>query len=258
MRFLLLAMIVCSARAQTVTDIVHEYSEREASRYDRARNYTYRQHATTRRYDRHGRMQSISTATYEILIVNGKPVQTLIESNGSPVTQQESIRRQQALEQAAHAAPRFEDRYYEFRLEGEEEVNGRMTWVVSARMKEGAGARIITATEGARRKLNVKVWIDQSDFECARLQSDVLINGFGLDGKVHAVNSGLIEFMRIADGVVLPTRAVFRNDSELPLTVFPLSLAARRENHWEIEVLYTDYKNFQTDSRMLEAPAGRD
>lgn len=138
--FLLTLVAVSSVRAQNVMDIVHAYSANEASRYDRTRDYTYQKSVVTRRYKRDGTLKSSTSETYDVLIVNRNPVERLTQRNGRPVSEQESRNRQRELERSSARARarlgpirRLEDRYDAFELEGEEEVNGRRAWVVSAR-----------------------------------------------------------------------------------------------------------------------------
>lgn len=249
MRFLLLILLaVSSLPAQNVMDIVHAYSEPEVSQYDRTRDYTYDMSIVRRKYKRNGTLESTTSENYEVLIVNGKPVQKLTQRNGRPVSEQESLNREREMERAQvraraqrGAIRRFEDRYDAFELEGEEEVNGRTAWVVSAKKTMYLG--------GA--KIRAKFWIDEIDYECAKVQSDGAFNMITIDGRARAGNLNTSEKMRVADGVWLPSRAVFRSDAFMPLTVFPVSILAQSQQHRETEVTYSNYKKFRSDSRVL-------
>jgi len=246
--FLLTLVALFPIRAQDVMEIVYAYSAREASRFDRSRDYTYQLNVVHRRFKRDGTLKSSSSETYDVLIVNGKPVQKLIESNGRPATEQEARARQQALERAAaHAravtGPNrgIADRYNDFQLEGEEEINGRRAWVVSASRKLAGG--IIQS--------RAKLWIDEIDYECAKIELQSKANLITIDGWGHAAGSGDYEYARVAEGVWLPVHAMHRNDAYMPLTVFPISLLAQHQDHWELETTYTNYKRFQADSRIV-------
>ena len=244
--FLLAAVVIPAIRAEDVMDIVHAYVARQASHYDRTRDYTYEQRVVTRRYKRDGALKSNTTETYEVLIVDGKPVRKLVERDGKPVSPEVSLRRQRELERAsARARPRLGhsllDRYETFQLEGEEDLNGRLTWVVSAR------AKLLSGLGHAQAKL----WIDEMDLECARSETESSGGLISLDGWAHGAGSGTAEYVRFDDGVWLPVRTLNRFDASIPLTLFPVSLLAQKQEHWELETTYTNYEKFQADSHII-------
>lgn len=180
--FLLTLVATSSAGAQDVMDIVHAYSAHEASRWNRSRDYTYQRDLIRRTFKRDGTLKSSTSETYEVLIVNGKPVSRLIQRNGQPVTDEATRKRQQQLDQVSAQAARFgpfrsiEKRYDSFVLNGEEEIDGRAAWVVSAKK----GRHGIARTQA-------KLWIDELDYECAKLQIEGTMNLITIDGRAHGV-----------------------------------------------------------------------
>lgn len=253
MRLLWFAVIVCAVRAQDVMQIVHQYSEKEGSQNDRVKDYTYNQHISRRILDRMGRVKSEKTEVYEVLIADGKRVAKLTDKNGKAVTEKMAAARQRELEQVVQRFPpvRFEDRYDKFDLEGEEEVNGRMAWVVTVEKKVKFPAFGVYD----RSTLSAKFWIDQSEFECAKRQGDGVGTVIGVDGKSSLLSHDLHEYMRLADGVWLPARTVFDVEYDSPLALMRLGLAIRPKYRREFEVVYTDYKKFNVDSRIVALPA---
>jgi hypothetical protein len=251
MRLFVFTVVVCAAHAQDVREIMHKYSENEASQNEQTRE----EHVTTR-LNGFGPVKSVRTE-YEIQIIDGKRVRRLTERNGRPVTEQEANRRQQRKERVARRFPsaRLEDQYDKFQFEGEEKLNGRMAWVVTATKKNVTFPLAVNYSSQTR---NVRVWIDQSEFACAKLEGDEVGNMFNLAGKAKTVTASLAEYMRMAEGVWLPARTVKRMALDAPLGLFPLSMASRFKNQVEVESTYTDYKKFHADSRILEIPANPD
>lgn len=243
MRTILLALVVIpSVRAQDVMDIVHAYSAHEISRLDRTRDYTYQHDLIRRRFKRDGTLRSATIETYEVLIANGKQVRKLIRRNGISVTEQDARKTQQRLDEvSARVRLRsMENRFDTFALEGEEDVDGRRAWIVSAKKSMYGIARI-----------QAKFWIDEADYECAKVQSEGRLNIISIDGRANGLMSSVLEYTRMADGVWLPKHAVYRNDARLPLTVFPISIVAQSQAHWELESTFFNYKKFQSDSHIL-------
>lgn len=238
--FLLVLLGMSPVAAQNVMDIVHAYSARHTSRYDRMRDYTYQNRIVKRTFNRDGTLKSSTSQTYELLIVNGQPVSRLIERNGRPVSDEQAGTSAQANARFA-AARNLEDRFDHFALDGEEVIDGRRTWVVSAKKTLLIGTAHTEA----------KFWIDEADYECAKSQTEGRTNLISIDGRAHSVSGSTFEFMRVADGVWLPKHFVFRSDAYMPLTVFPVSLLAQHQAHWEIEATYSNYKKFQADSFIL-------
>ena len=247
MRLFLLALLaVFSARAQDVMEIVHAYSEHEASRWDLSRDYTYQYDSIRRTFKRDGTLKSSTNETYEVLIVDGKPVSRLIQRDGKPVTDEEARKRQQQLERAisqARPVRSIEKQYDSFALEGEEEIDGRRAWVVSAKKSLFGGI--------ARIHIQTRFWIDKADYECAKVQSEGGMNMISIDGWAHGANSSIVENMRMAAGVWLPKHTVFQHAAYLPLTTFPVSIVAQSQAHWELETTFSNYKKFQADSHIL-------
>jgi len=248
--FLLVVSLLPAVRAADVMDIVHAYSAHQASGYDRARDYTYEQHFVMRKLNRDGTLKSTFSETYEVLPANGTVVHKLTERDGKAVTAEESLKKQreekrfQARLRRRSPRPRtLQDDFDRFELEGEEVLNGRPAWVVAARKTSLAGMVQVRA----------RFWIDEVDLDCAKFQRDGALNMITIDGRMHRASSGTFVYVRMAEGVWLPSRTVFRSDAHEPFMAFPAGLLAQQQDHWEIETTYLNYKKFQADSHVIQA-----
>ena len=96
-----------------------------------------------------------------------------------------------------------------------------------------------------------KFWIDEADFECAKAQLETGGSLITIDGRAHGAFNASYEYMRVAEGVWLPTREAHRAGTSLPLTLFPISVLAQHQDHWELEYTYTNYKKFRADSQVV-------
>jgi hypothetical protein len=98
---------------------------------------------------------------------------------------------------------------YDIRLVGREAISGNQTVVVTL---EPLGSHSPRTDEGElMKKLRVKAWISESDYELVRVEARVIEDvtvGWGIIGRLHAGTWGLYERRKVNGEVWLPLREV--------------------------------------------------
>jgi hypothetical protein len=130
---------------------------------------------------------------YEVIPLEGTPYDKLVEKNGRPLTPEERRREDQKFEKAArereNESPgereerirKYQDERsflkdipnaYDFKLEGEEMVEGRPAWVLG--MTPRAGFVPTTPHAAMLKHIQGKLWIDKQDVQWARAEAHVI------------------------------------------------------------------------------------
>jgi len=255
------ALVVC---AQDAADIIRRSVERDATNFERFRNYTFLERVEERRYGRSGNLSSKEIQTYEFMVLGGRPYGKLVERDDKPLPEKqarkeqekvdkESAKRQResASDKAKDEKDRAEERRYlreipeafHLTLEGTEQIGGRPVWVIGAQPRSGykpklKRAEILTHLHG-------KIWVDQADYQWVKAEVEVIDPiSFGL-GLVKLGAGAVLSFeqVRVNEEVWLPSRVSVRADARL---------AYLRKLRAELDITYRDYQKFQADSRIVE------
>src|ERR1700674_2942643 len=99
---------------------------------------------------------------------------------------------------------------------------------------------------GSSPKCGPKVWIEQATYHWVKMDAeaiDALTFGFGL---LRVAPGGTLHFeqVRVNDEIWLPSRALIHGDARLALI---------KKLRAEIDIRYSGYRKFQSDSRLVEA-----
>jgi len=254
-----------SLSGQDPLEIVRHSMERDWTDFESRKDYLYQQHREFREYARDGSVSSRRSETKEIVIVSGRPFERLIARNDQPLVDKDVRREQQRFDhevagwQHQYAADRIksekeraEDRKFirelpdafVFRLLGVENVSGQPAWIIEADPKPGyrpahPRARLFT-------KVRAKVWIEQATYHWVKMDAealDTLTFGFGL---LRVAPGGTLHFeqVKVNGEIWLPSRALIHGDARLALI---------KKLRAEIDIRYSDYRKFQSDSQILEA-----
>src|ERR1700722_18235326 len=149
------ALLVC---AQDATDIIRRSVERDATNFERFKNYTFLERFEERRYARNGSLSSKEIETYEFMVLGGRPYGKLVERDDKALPEKEarkeqekvdkeSVKRQResASDKAREDKDRAEERRYlrevpeafDLTLQGTEQIGGRPMWIIGAQPKPG-------------------------------------------------------------------------------------------------------------------------
>jgi hypothetical protein len=249
--------------AQDAAEIMKRSVDRDFDNFERQKNYTYQQHQQDREFDAKGDVTKTETETSEILILVGRPYEKLIAKNGKPLSDSEArkeeekmdreLAKRQNLSEAQKAKldqERVENHKYmrqlsdafNFKLEGEETVSGKKTWVIDAEPKPDF--KPASARARAFSKVRGKIWVDQNEYQWVKAEAEVLDTismGWAL---FRIAPGGQIKFeqTRVDDELWLPAHVFIRADARV---------AYVKKIRTEIEFDFKDYKKFQSDSRIV-------
>lgn len=276
MRYLLLAaaallLPALSSEAQTPgldpREIVRRSIELDHVNWVRMRDYTWTARETTRHLDSAGKTASTESEAWETVILFGRPYRRQIERDGKALDagqqrkEQEKIDRETAkLEREApeererHLADyekeREKDREFlreipdafDFKLAGEEQIDGRETWVIQASPKPGYHAKHGDAK--AFSKIEGRIWIDQIEYQWVRVEArtrDTISWGWFL-ARLHPGATLAFEQTRVNDDVWLPKREALSGSGRL---------AALKKISEQEEIVWTNYRKFRVESKII-------
>lgn len=274
MFILLLLLAVGQAQVQPAPagedarTVILRSAERDQNDLETRRNYTFLTHTEQRDLDGSGDVKKTQSRTHEVLILYGSPYQRLIARDGKPLppdedaqeqkkmdkeisrrekessrqrerrTQEESdgVRRQRAiLREVANA--------FEFRLLGEEEVDGYATWVLQAEPLPGYRPR----SKETRLLPNFrgKIWITKDEYRWVKVEAEV-VRRISLGWVLARLNPGTtvaFEQKRVHGEVWMPNQVHLRAVGKVALL---------KKFDADVFVTYSNFRKFQSDSRISE------
>lgn len=232
-----------------------------------ARNYTCRQREVEKHLDSHGQVKSVDIKTWDITVLYGEPYSRLIEKNDRPLSAEDEKKEQEKVDkfiskrkgeseeeqqkrQAKQKKEREEGRAflrdvanaYDFRIIGEEPVDGRDAWVLEATPRKDfhptqPHADILPKIKG-------KLWIDKQDYNWVKAEAEAIDTiSFGLFlARVHKGSHFSFEQVRLNNEVWLLRR--FYVNASARLLLF-------KNEGVEQEDIFSNYKKFSSATRIL-------
>lgn len=244
--------------------IVRRSVERDWTDFESSKNYTYLERTEFRQFARNGAAAKVRSETNEILILGGRPYARLTARDDKPLAAREERREQAKLdnehakrqhespaEQARYQKERTEDRAFirevpeafTFRLVKTDTVSNQPTWVIEAQPKLGYHAIHSQAKDFA--KVRATIWIEQATYHWVKVDADVL-STISVDfGLLRVAPGGSMHFeqTRVNDEIWLPSSMLIR---------FQARLAFLKVLRGEYDIRYSDYRKFQSDSKIVE------
>ncbi len=262
-RRILIFALALPAWPEDALEIVRKSLDRDIANFEHLKNYTYQQREEDRQYDKEGRLKKTESETTEVLILAGRPYEKRIAKDDKPLSEKEARKEQEEMDKELAKRSRLSESEkqklekrrrenrkflneipdaFTFKLLGEEQVSGKPTWVIEADPRPNYKARDTRAK--ILTKMRGKIWVDQGEYQWVRVEADVLDTislGFAL---FRVAPGGHIAFeqTRINDEVWLPAYAKIRADARIGYI---------KSLHTEVELKYSDYKKFQSDSRIV-------
>lgn len=264
-----LLLAVCTAAlAQDPREIILRSLGSYERDLDARKNYTFLVRSEQRRMDGEGRPKSVKSETHEVLILYGASYRRLVARNDQPLTPEEEREEQRKLDKelerrkkAAARDPgklaREDERTieehrklmreiadaYTFSIVGEEPVGGHAAWVIDAeprpdfRPRTDRG-RILPGFRG-------RLWITQEDYRWAKVEAEAIRTvSFGwVLARLQPGSQIAFEQHRLEEELWMPTSARMRILARLALV---------KKFDMEVEVTFSDYRKFQSDSRIVD------
>jgi hypothetical protein len=264
---------LASAAPLPPNEIVRRAMEHDVSNWEKQTNYTFVQRIEQRELDSDGRVKFTKSSTEEIMFLYGQPYAHLIKRNDQPLPDSESRkvekklndtmekRRQETPADRQKRLADFDRRHreehsfllevpeaYDFRILGEETLNGRPAYVMMGEPRQSFRPKLNAAR--VLPKLRPKLWIGKNDYEWLRLEAEVIdtITWGGFLLRLHPGSHIELEQTLVNNEAWLPRHAHISFDARIALF---------KSMRLEVDAQFSDYKKFRTDSKIIsveEAP----
>jgi hypothetical protein len=253
--------------AQDPLEIIRRSTELDRRDTEISRSYTYLERQEQRELDSAGKLKKTESTTFDVTLLEGSPYRRLVARNDQPLSPkdqrkeeeklQKSIvdRRKETPEERERRIAEWERKKqkqreplkelpeaFTFKLSGEETVNGSDAFVIEGTPKPGYRPK--SAATAFFPKIKVRFWIDKKDYQWARIDLESLdtITFGGFLVRLAKGTHVVIESARINNEVWLPKRAIIKGSVRIALV---------KVIRGEIAFTFSDYKKFQTDSRLV-------
>lgn len=253
--------------AQDARQIVERSLELDRHNAEVARNYTFIQRQQQRDVDSNGRVKKVESDTWDVTMLEGSPYRRKIAHNDKPLSARDQAReeanlrksiedrRKETPEQRAQRIQewhRKQDRQreplreipeaFDLKLAAEEKVDGMDAWIIDATPHPGYRPRSRTAQFFP--KVKARFWIAKQDYQWVKIDMVTLdtISFYGFLIRMAKGSHLVFEAAHVNNEVWLPKRAVLTGSVRLAL--FKLIRG-------DISFEYSDYRKFQTDSRVI-------
>ena len=241
--------------------------QRDVSNWEQEKNYTFIQRIEQRELNGDGSVKSNKSETEEIIFLYDQPYAHLIKRNDQPLSNAEARkvetklndtmnkRRTESPSERQKRLADFEKRHreehqfllevpdaYDFRIVGEETLNGRTAYVINGEPRPDFRPNLNAAR--VLPKLRPKLWIDKTEFQWLRMDADVIdtITWGGFLLRLHPGSHIEIEQTLVNNEVWLPLHAHIGFDARVAL-VKPIRL--------DIDAVFSDYKKFRAESKII-------
>ncbi len=232
-----------------------------------ARNYTYLERRVEIDLDGSGKVKRRDVRTWDVTNQEGSPYRRLVARNDQPLSsseqQQEEEKLQRNIEQRRKETPEQRERRiadwhrhqerqrepmkelpdaFNFRIAGEETINGESTWVIEAMPRPGYRPRSSGASFFP--KVKARLWIDKNDYQWVKVDMETMdtISFGGILVRIGRGGHLLLEQTRVNNEVWLPKRVSLDASARVLLV---------KGYHKKLEMTFSNYKRFQADSHVV-------
>ncbi len=252
-------------------EIVRRALDVDQNGFRRARDYTFERREEMKEIGKSGTVEKHEINTYDVTILYDQPYSRRISKNDKPLNEQEEREEQEKFDKrvaerrdespeerakrlARHEKQREEERAfirdvvnaYDFRIAGEEQVDGHAAWVIQATPR--ADFHPTQPHADILSKMQGKMWVSKQDYGCVKLDVTTLDTiSWGLFIlRIHKGTEIQIEQTRVNDEIWLPRRMYLNASARL-------GIFSNDDYIWE--ETYSGYKKFTSDSRILPGAA---
>lgn len=262
----LVALLPCFAGAQDPAEIVRRAVETDTLNQETARNYTFLQRQEERQFDGSGKQKQYQLRTWDVTLLEGSPYRRLVARNDQPLSpaeqQNEEEKLRSNIEQRRKETPQQRERRlaewhrrqqrqrepmremvdaFNLRLVGEETLNGGQAWIIDATPKPGYKPKLASAAYFP--KITARLWISEGDYNWIKIDARTL-DTISFGGFILRLGKGAhlaIEQTRVNNEVWLPKHVSVD---------FNARLALIKGLRASLDVVFSDYKKFQAESRI--------
>ncbi|MCU1276140.1 MAG: hypothetical protein JWO48_3571 [Bryobacterales bacterium] len=267
MALVLVFISVSTAQQPDARDIIRRSVAASEHNWKIARNYTFLQRTEERQIDSAGQVKSKQVKTHDVTLLEGSPYFRLTERDDHPLPQAEEKKEQEKLnksitgrlketpaqrERRIHEYEQRRERQradmaevpeaFDFRIVGEERMDGRETWVLDATPRPNYHSR--TRETKILPHVKGRLWIDRQTFQWVKLEAEV----------IDPVSWGLF-LVRLDPGARIHFQQAHVNDEVWLPSQISIKASARlgifKRLRVEEDTTYRNYRKFQTDSRLV-------
>lgn len=248
-------------------EIVRRSVEIDHHNFERARNYTCRQREVERELAKDGSVKSTHIKTFDITFLAGEPYSRLIQKDDKPLSDNDQKKEEEKMEKfiakhrdesendhqkrlAKEEKERQEGRLFlrdvinafDFKLLGEEQLEGKDTYVIEAVPRKDFHPTQPHAD--LLEKVRGKLWIEKQDYNWVKADVETIDTiSFGLFlARIHKGSRLTFEQTRVNDEVWLVHRVAINASARLALLK---NMAMDQED------IFSDYKKFSTGTRIV-------
>jgi hypothetical protein len=265
---LILAAVQLRCAAPDPKAIMEKVTLRDVQNEKMRREYTYLERQEERELDGSGKPTKTTVNEFEHVNLYGENHRRHISKDGKPLSAKDAQREKEKLdkivaarqnESAGERAKRLQDadrraehrrrfsrqipNIYDFSMLPDEKLAGRDVYVIKAEPKPGY--RPVDVTTRAMAKMHGTFWIDKSTNQMVKLDAEALDTvsfGFFLVRLAKGAHF-ILEQIRVNDEVWLPKRVQAAIDARI---------AVVKKFRGQFDVTYSNYRKFQSDSRIVE------
>lgn len=259
--------------AQDAREIVRKSIEHDQKNQEIVRNYTYLERQLERQFDGSGKVKQQTLRTFDVTPQEGSPYRRLVARNDQPLSadeqQREEEKLQHSIEERRHETKEQRERRiadwerrrrrqreplrevvdaFNFRIAGEEALNGGQAWVIDATPRPGYKPK---STAGSvLPKMKARFWIDKDDYQWIKMEADTL-DTVTFGAFLIRIAKGahiMMEQTRVNNEVWLPKRIALEGSARLFLV---------KGLHTQLDYTYSEYRKFQADSHVVSAGDSR-
>lgn len=183
--------------AQDAREIVRRAVELDRRNLELARSYAFVERQEQRRVDTSGKVTETESTTWDVTLLEGSPYRRVVARNDKPLTPREQKKEEEKLHRSREERcreskelragriaewERKQERQreplrelpgaFDFKLAGEETVDGNRTYVIDATPKPGYRPR--STASSFFPKVKVRLWIDKADDQWVKADMETL------------------------------------------------------------------------------------
>ena len=268
MRLLLFTLALPAiVSAQDPLEIIRRATELDRRDTALARSYTFLQRQERRDLDSKGRLTKTESDTFDVTLLEGSPYRRLVAHNDQPLSPKEQRKEEEKLQKSiedrrketpAQHEQRVADwerkqqkqreplkelpEAFNFKLAGEEALNGGVAFAIEGTPKPGYRPK--SQATSFFPKVKLRLWIDKKDYQWVKvdIESSDTISFGGFLFRLAKGSHVTIENARVNNEIWMPKRAAIKGSVRIALV---------KVMRGEMIFTFSDYKKFQTDSRVL-------
>ena len=262
-------MVLAQTPQETPKEIVARALSVNEKNQQLARNYTYLERQERRTLDGSGKVKQREVETWDVTLLEGSQYRRLVERDDKPLSAAEQQREEEKLKQSiqdrrgetaeqrerrvAESQRRQDERRreplkemleaFDFRLAGEERLDGHDAWVIDASPRRGFKGKS-TVARALFPKLKCRLWIDRSDYQAMKVDAeteDTVSLGMFLV-RLSKGSRISIDLARVNDEVWLPKHVGVTAAARILLV---------KATRLDLRFDYSGYKKFQAESRVV-------